>query len=382
VKDKHFVFVSSNYPSSKKPYKGAFVRNLIRTIAQTGIKCSVISPTKIYKASDPVIKEDNFFNNNPIKEIRPRTITFSNKNIANVFNTFYVTQKSIEYAVEKGIKYLDAKPDIFYGHFLYPSGAAALKFANNNGVPAFVAVGESNPNIYFEKGMINRKLIDRYKNVNGLIAVSEENKAFCIDNLEIPESKIGVFPNGINKEIFYPRDKNKMRKKFDLPCDKFLVIFVGHFIKRKGPKRLLKACENIDNIGIILVGDGDMNLNSDKIVFKDFLNHEKVPEILSAANLFVLPTLAEGSCNAIIEAMACGLPIVSSDKEFNSELLNEDFSVKVDPLNTNEIRKAILLIKNNEELAKKMSKNALKYAENFSVKSRAKDIIDFMYSRI
>ncbi len=67
-----------------------------------------------------------------------------------------------------------------------------------------------------------------------------------------------------------------------------------------------------------------------------------IPNYICASDVFVLPTTAEGCCNAIIEAMGCGLPIVSSDRAFNYDILNEENSILVDPESVDEIDNAII----------------------------------------
>jgi glycosyltransferase involved in cell wall biosynthesis len=94
-------------------------------------------------------------------------------------------------------------------------------------------------------------------------------------------------------------------------------------------------------------------------LFKGGVTHQEVPELLSAVDIFVLPTLNEGSCNAIFEALACGLPVVSSDIPAIKEQLNEKNSILCDPKNIDEIKNSILTLFRNEERVLNMKKSAL-----------------------
>ena len=91
-----------------------------------------------------------------------------------------------------------------------------------------------------------------------------------------------------------------------------------------------------------------------------------------------MPTLAEGCCNAIIEALSCGLPVISSNLPFNDDVLNESCSLRVDTSNVDEITSAIVKLRDDDELRLKMRKEAICTAEKFDIKVRAERIIDWI----
>ena len=103
-----------------------------------------------------------------------------------------------------------------------------------------------------------------------------------------------------------------------------------------------------------------------------------MPVYLNAADVFVLPTLHEGCCNAIIEAMACGLPIISSDRAFNYDILDEKNSILIDPLSINDISTSIKTLMKDSDLRKSMSDASLVKAKSLSIRNRAIRILQFM----
>ena len=122
-------------------------------------------------------------------------------------------------------------------------------------------------------------------------------------------------------------------------------------------------------------------MEGEHIFFKNSVTSKEVPELLSAADLFVLPTWHEGSCNAIVEAMACGLPIVSSDIPEIQVQCNSSFSILVNPHNVNDIERAITSIISNKERRVEMSKNALQHSKNFEIGERALSILHFIQGK-
>ena len=100
------------------------------------------------------------------------------------------------------------------------------------------------------------------------------------------------------------------------------------------------------------------------------------------ADIFVLPTLHEGCCNAIIEAMACGLPIVSSNLPFNWDVLNDNNSILINPMNIDEIAEAIRILKEDPVKRDAMSKASLETASNLTIDKRVDKIFSFIESKL
>jgi glycosyltransferase involved in cell wall biosynthesis len=135
-------------------------------------------------------------------------------------------------------------------------------------------------------------------------------------------------------------------------------------------------------IKAVFIGTGSEDPDYDGIIYKGRVNHDDIPLWLNAADVFVLPTENEGCCNAIIEAMACGLPIISTDASFNHDILNEGNSIVIDCHDVQSIASAIHILKNDEVLRQRLSEGSLKSAEGLSISHRAEMIISFMQSKI
>jgi glycosyltransferase involved in cell wall biosynthesis len=190
-----------------------------------------------------------------------------------------------------------------------------------------------------------------------------------------------VLPNGVNKEIFYKKMNSSSNCKImNLSCDDFIVMFVGAFEESKGIQILDQALIKMNNnkIKAIFVGDGSYSPTYKDIIFKGRLNQIKINEYLNISNVFVLPTIREGSSNSILEAMAVGLPIISSDKEFNDDFLDESNSLRIDSTSIDELIISLKKIMINPELAIKMSKQSLIKSSEFDLKNRSKKLMDIL----
>lgn len=151
---------------------------------------------------------------------------------------------------------------------------------------------------------------------------------------EVMTSKYGckdihVIQNGVDVEKFVTLDKIKCRQKIGIPRDAKVCISTGSFIPRKHNDLLIKAFLeiNVPNSILIMLGEGGM-LNDCKAKYSNFANVRfeglvsNVREYLSASDVFVSASESEGLPNAVLEAVACNLPVVLSDISQHREILD------------------------------------------------------------
>jgi len=311
--------------------------------------------------------------------VRPWYLSLSSKRVG-AFHTDWATHYFFEQAAWRAVRRLGDPPDALYGHFLYSGGAAAANIGKRMGIPSFVAVGEGS--FWSVRPFGFERARRDFRDITGVVAVSSVLKRGLIRELEIPPEKIEVFPNGVRLDRFYPRPREEMRRKLGFPLDQFLVAFVGSFEPLKGVHRLSEAIEGLEGVAGLFAGIGPSPPSCSNVVFRGPLRHEQIPELLSAADVFVLPTFEEGSCNALVEAMACGLPIVTSDGEFNDDLVDSSLALRVNADDAQGIRRAILRLKNDPSLRREMGAAALRKAQTLDIRKRASSILRWMESMV
>lgn len=388
MKLKNICFIANGYPSEEFVIN-AFVETLVNEMTDQGVNCYVIAPQSITNAAVHKRKKLPYervrYTNlgNEVKVYTPQYITASAKKIGAI-NTSEIGLKSFKKATEKAFIKLSevVSFDAVYGHFIFPAGITANYLGKRYGIPAFFAYGENTTyTIDYLGDDKTRKLLE---GIVGVVSVSSENKRVLLEKTMTEETKIGVFPNSVDTDVFYPQDKAICIEKLGLPKDKFVVAFVGRFVDVKGPDRLSAALEklNDEDITAIFIGEGNLKPTYSKTAFCGMVAHDKLPNYLSAADVFVLPTKAEGCCNAIIEAMACGLPIISSNLPFNADILNDRCAKLIDPMDIDAIAEAISELKNDKNLREKMAEAALEESAKLNIKNRASQIIEFIENKI
>ena len=377
--------------SARYPYKDnmefVFVKKIVDEWAKMGHRCVVITPFPQVTYWRKRIKyKPKYYRD----EVAPGIyVDVYNPRILNAQLSFKGVEQSSWAAsrvVEWQIRRTGVKFDFIYCHF-FRSALYGFRYAQKNNIPFFVATGESgiDPLLKPYPAFTWDAFCDHTK---GVIAVSGKNKTEAAQMGYIVESKCKVFPNGTDTSLFRPSEKASCRAELGLPQAAFIVACVGFICERKGQNRLLEAVRKLNDDGVKLLFVGaaapieTFPLEGEEIVFKGTVNNTELPAYLCSSDVFCLPTRAEGCCNAIIEALACGLPIVSSNLPFNWDLLDGSNSIMVNPDNIDEIAAAIRCIKDNEEIRKELSEGALKTAQRLDIHQRAKDILEYIGQRI
>lgn len=371
--------VSPGYPQANSKGGYFFVQQLVNQFANMGNDCVVIAPinvsTRFFVKSpaEPAYEEHVLKSGKIVKVFRPRFYGRS-LNLMGVSWKTWAAQRAIEKVIESNKLSIDC----FYCHF-FRSGILPFRYAKVHNIPLFVATGESQiPSVLSPYRGFEAEEYASY--LNGVISVSTKNKDEAIALKLTTEKKCKVFPNGVDLSLFTKLDRIACRNGLGLKEDDFVVICVGNFQERKGQNRLISAVEKIgnSNIKLILLGNGDTLRKSDCVYYKGFCRHEELPKYLNAADVYAIPTRWEGCCNSIIEAMACGLPVVSSDRPFNYDVLDKSNSILVDPDNIDEISKAINTLYSDRGLCKSMGESSLTKALSLSIENRAKSIISYI----
>lgn len=381
----NILFITS-YPSDFSPSDSIFVYRLVQELVALGCNITIIAPQQ-WRAEYNVLCErpgKKKYGLEGATVYRPKYFDFPNRIRLGGLSAGRLNALTYKWAVEQIVKNLDFKPDVVYTHFLYRGGPAAVGIAKDFAIPTVVALGESSmekhEDIFTKNAM--QKTMEQF---SAIISVSEKNKRYCVEQFDISPQKISVIPNAINPSIFYPRDKQMVREKLGIPDDAFIVAFTGHYIDRKGPLRLLQAIEKIPKdkkVFGVFIGSGEQEPTGDRVLFKGRLKQEEVAEMLSSADVFALPTLNEGSCNAVAEAMACGLPIISSSIEAIREQVNEHNAILIDPKDVDEISKAIEILCSNKVLLSEMSNESIALVTGNSLSLRAYKIKELLNSVI
>ncbi|MDK0871764.1 glycosyltransferase family 4 protein [Clostridium perfringens] len=178
-------------------------------------------------------------------------------------------------------------------------------------------------------------------------------------------------------------EKLKLKKELNLP-NKKIIISVGQFIYRKGLDILLEAWSyiNNDNLHLLIIGEGEKNSeyrkmiqdnNYNNVSIMNFMDKRTLFRYYKACDLFVLPTREDIWGLVINEAMACGLPIITTDKCIAGIELIEDykngFIVPTD--NSKELIKKLNELISNKSLCEQMSKNNIKKIKSYNIEDLA-----------
>ena len=376
---KKITVLCAGYPTPADPTMLPFIDQLVCAWADMGVSVNVICPvmrfaeikdkTRFYKSRWTRKTERG----NEFPVCHPRYLGFGALE-GKISALYRISYRNFQKAIRRTLDSMSQLPDVLYSHFL-TAGTHTGDLSQEYGIPGFCAFGESS--LWSVNPGNTDTAKDSLGKLRGIIAVSSGNKETLVHSGLYPAERIRVIPNAVNTDIFHPYDRGEMRRKYGFPENETIGVFVGAFCDRKGVLRVQEAAQN-ENIRMIYIGGGEEDPAGENILFKGKVPHARIAEYLSAADFFVLPTKAEGCCNAIIEAIACGLPVISSDKRFNDDILSDEYSIRIDPDSTEEIRNAMVYLAENPEKREKMSDAAKDKAAHLSIEERASLIIRAM----
>lgn len=376
---KHILIIADGYPSKGLPYS-AFIANIAQEMTRQGMHVTVIAPqslTKHWLRKVPLAPcyFTQEVDGRTIHIYRPYSLTAGDGRLG------FITRWCNRLVTTRTAKRLKTQ-DAVYAHF-WLNAAMAIPFVQQKHLPLVVATGED----IIPIAQINdqeKAWLKEY--VKSVICVSTKNKQESVNYGLADETKCHILPNAYNPQEFYPEDGKAMRKQLGIEENDFVVAFCGRFNDRKGVFRVDEALKQLNDphIKAIYVGNPADNCKDEPnytyIAFKGQLPHNEIVHYLNAADVFVLPSMAEGCPNSVIEAMGCGLPIISSDLPFNYDILDQNNSILIDPSGVRAILQAITRLKEDKGLRNSLAQGALQKAQTLCIEQRVKRILEIMKS--
>ena len=219
---------------------------------------------------------------------------------------------------------------------------------------------------------------------NGKTAISLDTKKRALEHYKV-KTEINVIPLGIKEPSF----SYASRADLGFSEEDFLLVSVGRLVPRKGYSILLDAVSKLphSNLKVIIIGDGpcehDLKGQAirlgivDRVKFMGFISDKKKFQILAVSDCFVLPSLHEGFGLVFLEAMVCGLPVVTTNNGGQSEFLRDGktgFLIPVD--NTELLVERIMLLISDPVMREQMGSFNRGYSKQFLIQETANQYLD------
>ena len=215
-------------------------------------------------------------------------------------------------------------------------------------------------------------------------SVVEELKEYNIES-----SKITVFGNGVNEKMFFPISKAESKKKY--------ILYTGILRARKGLFDLLECakivCSSRPDVHFVIVGKGPFSLKLEKevrsrkmqkqVTLLGYVSREKLIELYQNATLHLVPSHYEGLPTVILEAMACGLPVVATDICGNKEVISSGRNgFLVPPKSPKAMADVVLMLLEDGNLRERIGKAARVTIEERYTWDKIADNVLKSYSKI
>ena len=275
-------------------------------------------------------------------------------------------------ALENLLKEVDI--DIIHGHYLFPAGAASVEVGKKHGIKTYITAHGSDMFEMYKKQFFMRSIIKKVlKKADVVFAVSNALKdEILATKVSGIENKTRLYWNSVDIAKFNNNSNTQFKSQFK--NDKPIVLFVGNIIKRKNVNSLLEAKKIAkSDYNLVVVGNGPLlkqlkdkaeKENISDVYFTGARND--VEDIMPCADMLVLPSFSESFGLVLIEALACGKPVIGSDVGGIKEIITPEVGLLIDPNSPETISDAIDKMILDDEFRSNLASNARNRAKIFS----------------
>ena len=326
------LVLASTFPSSIQPIHGVFVKERVKAVAALGeFDLRVMSPTpwfpplKMFKRWYPPSQIPASETVDGLQVTRPRYLLLPK------IGGYYHTQL-MKWGIGRSVARLreEFPFDLIDAHFVYPDGVVGAMLGELYNVPVVMTARGEDMIRFPELPVIGNAIRWGLKRASQLVGLSEELAQKMIENGADP-ARVRVISNGVDTAKFRPVPRDEARQRMGLPLDRKIIIGVGYLLERKGFHLAVEALRTVrerhPDAMLVIVGGvsrwgQDYSAEIHEAIRRTGMaDHVRLvgarpPEELylwySTADLFTILSSREGSPNAPLEALACGIPIVAT----------------------------------------------------------------------
>ena len=314
---------STLYPHAARPNHGIFVETRLRHLLASGkVESKVVAPVPWFPSSDPCFGEYAVFARAPREEqrcgidvVHPRYVTVPKVGMSIApFLLAAGACSALKSIMRRGYDF-----EIIDAHYFYPDGVAAAMLGRWLDVPVVITARGTDINLLPQFAIPRRMIVWAARRAAALVTVSAALKAALVQ-LGIEAGKISVLRNGVDTRLFRPADREAERKRLRLAGT--VLLMVGNLLANKGHDVVLRTLREFPDACLLVIGEGreERNLKrlagvlgiQDRVKFLGSVPQEQLGAYYGAADALVLASSREGWPNVLLEAMACGTPVVST----------------------------------------------------------------------
>jgi teichuronic acid biosynthesis glycosyltransferase TuaC len=315
---------TSLYPDSTRPRHGIFIEARLRHLVTTGaISVRVVAPCPWFPARGAGFGSYGEFARVPRFETRhgipvyhPRYPLPPKVGMSTApFLMYWAMRAFVRRLVAEGGDF-----DVIDAHYFYPDGVAAVLLARHFGKPVTVTARGSDLNILSLYAAPRHMIRWAAEHADGLITVSTALGDRLVE-LGIAAERVTVLRNGVDLALFRPHDRATSRQRLGLSGP--VLLSVGNLVPLKRHELAIEALAHLPDASLVIVGVGPEKRSledlarrlglGERVRFLDNMPQENLAEVYSAADVLILMSRHEGSPNVLLEAMACGTPVLVCD---------------------------------------------------------------------
>ncbi len=231
-------------------------------------------------------------------------------------------------------------PDVVLSYWLYPDAFGAMHAARRAGLP--LVVGSRGSDLRVRDAVSQRLTRPVLRAAQRILVVSEDLGRVAVRDYDADPGKIRAIPNGCDATIFHPQPKAAARATLGLDASGPLVTYVGRLVPEKGLRELLDAvgalAPRLPGLALALVGEGPMRAELEariatmpgvRVHLPGAQGPREVACWMAASDVVTLPSYSEGHPNVLVEALACGRPVVATPVGGIPEVVDADCGLLV-----------------------------------------------------